>query len=104
MNTWAPLFNKIVDSSIWDEQLHVRVMFVTLLALKDADHVVWGYDEYRLKKRANMSLEQVQDSLKVLSSPDRLRPNQPHEGRRIEKVHSEDGMQSGWLVLNGEIS
>ena len=57
MDTFVPLFSKLVDSSLWDEPDHVVKVFLTMLALK------------------------------VLSSPDkkRLEP-QPHQGRRIAKV------------------
>jgi hypothetical protein len=97
MNTWCPLFSKIVDSSVWTEALHVRVVFVTMLALKDADHCC-RYNAFALGRRANIPEKDVIDALRVLSSPDksRLEP-QPFDGRRIEKT------QDGWLILNGEL-
>lgn len=96
MNTWSPLFSKVVDSSIWHEPYFVRVLFMTMLALKDADHVV-RCNAFMLASRAHMTEKEVLDGLKVLSSPDkkRLEP-QKFEGRRIQRV------EDGWLVLNGE--
>ena len=80
---------------MWDEPYHVRVLWVTMLAIKDFDHVV-RKNEYQLHKRANMSLEEVGEALRVLSSPDTRRPDQPFEGRRIDKV------EDGYLILNGQ--
>lgn len=96
MRTWAPLWNGIVDSSIWDEEDHVFRVFIGLMAMKDADHIV-RLSAYQIAKRTRRTEVEVLDALKVLSSPDtkRLEP-QPHEGRRIKAV------EEGWLVLNGD--
>lgn len=95
-NTWAPLWSRIVDSSIWSEPDTVRIVFVTMLAKKDSDHVVRA-TAFNIAKWANKAEEEVLKALKVLSSPDKRRVEpQPHEGRRIEKV------EDGWLMLNGE--
>lgn len=96
MRTWAPLWNGIVESSIWDEPDAVVKVFLTMLAVKDADHIV-RKSAYQLGKLSRKSETEVLDALKVLSSADtkRIEP-QPFEGRRIEAV------EDGWLVLNGE--
>ncbi len=93
---WTPLWGKIVDSSIWREPDHVRIVFITMLALKDRDHIVRA-NAYNIANRANKTEAEVLDALRVLSEPDgkRLEP-QPHEGRRIKKV------PEGYLFLNGE--
>lgn len=96
MDAWAPLWSKIVDSSLWTEPLHVRVLFVTMMALKDRDHVV-RFNAFGLSQRAHMSEKEVMDGLKVLQAPDKKRlEKQDFDGRRVKKV---DG---GWLLLNGE--
>jgi len=96
MNTWAPLWSGIVDSSIWDEPDYVVKVFLTMMALKDSDHIYRG-NAYRLAKRSRKTEAEVLDALKILSSPDkkRLEP-QPYDGRRIKAV------EDGWLILNGE--
>lgn len=96
MNSWSPLFSKIVDSSVWTEPDYVCKVFITMLALKDSDHVV-RYNAFGLAARAHKTEKEVIDALKVLSSPDkkRLEP-QPHDGRRIQRV------DDGWLILNGQ--
>lgn len=97
MNTWAPLWSGIVESSLWAESDAVRIVFVTMLALKDSDHIVRA-SAFSLARRANKTEKEVLAALKILSSPDKKRvEKQPHDGRRIEKV------EDGWLVLNGEL-
>lgn len=95
MNTWAPLFSKIVDSSIWLEPDYVVKVFLTMLAKKDSDMVVRG-SAFNIAQWAKKSEQETLDALKILSSPDtkRIEP-QPHEGRRIQRV------EDGWLILNG---
>jgi hypothetical protein len=96
MNTWTPVWSKLPDSSIWLESKEVKILFMTMLAIKDRDHVV-RYSAFELARKANLTEQEVLDSLKVLESPDtkRLEP-QEHEGRRIARV------EDGWLMLNGE--
>jgi hypothetical protein len=101
MNTWTPIFSKIVDSSIWAEPDYVCKVFITMLALKDADQVV-RHNAYAIGKKCwpgdDEAEERAIKALKIMSSPDKRRiEKQPYEGRRIEKV------EDGWLVLNGEV-
>lgn len=94
--SWAPLFSKIVDSSIWQEPDDVVKIFLTMLAKKESDHVVRG-NAYMIGKWAKKEEQEVIDALKVLSSPDTKRiEKQPYDGRRIERV------DDGWLILNGQ--
>lgn len=86
-----------MDSSVWEEPYFVRVLFMTLMALKDPDHVV-RKTSYALSKRGNMTEQEVMDGLKILSEPDKRRVEpQPFEGRRIQQ---QDG--GGWLILNAQ--
>lgn len=96
MKGWAPLWSGIVESSIWDEPDHVRIVFVTMLAMKDPDHVV-RMTAYNIARASRKTETEVLEALKILMSPDtkRVEP-QPFEGRRIEKV------PDGYLILNGE--
>lgn len=95
MNFWAPLSDGIVDSSIWEEPDHVFRAFIGMLSLKGADHIV-RMDSYKLHRRLHMDHALVLDALKVMSSPDKRRLGQPHEGRRLAAV------EGGWIFLNGE--
>lgn len=101
MNSFAPLFSNIVDSSLWSEDDHVCKVFVTLLAIKNADHVAritafalgrkcWPLDPENSERRAL-------DALAILAAPDTKRiEKQPYDGRRIERT------EDGWRVLNGQ--
>lgn len=95
-DTWTPLWSKIVDSSIWSEPDTVRIVFITMLAKKDSDHIVRG-TAFNIAKWANKSEAEVIQALKVLAAPDKHRiEKQPFDGRRIEKH------EDGWFMLNGE--
>lgn len=95
MNSWAPLSDGIVDSSIWEEPDHVFRVFIGMMSLKGPDHIV-RLDSYKLSRRLHMEHPVVLDALKVLESPDTKRPDQPHDGRRLQAV------EGGWFFLNGE--
>jgi hypothetical protein len=103
MNTWSPIWSGIVDSSLWEEDGDVVKVFVTMLAVKDSDHIC-RLDAYRIAKKCNFKSEdggvdevKVLRILQILASPDNRRSvKQEYEGRRIRAV------EDGWLVLNGE--
>lgn len=93
---WAPVFSKIVDSSIWRESDTVVKVFLTMLAKKHSDHVVYA-NAFMIGEWAKKGEQEVLDALHVLASPDTKRiEKQPFDGRRIEKV------EGGWKILNGE--
>lgn len=96
MDSWSPIFSRIVDSSLWSEYDFVVKVFLTMLAKKDRDNVVRG-SAYNISQWAKKTEAETLEALRILAAPDtrRLEP-QPHEGRRIERV---DG---GWLILNGK--
>lgn len=95
MTGYTKLFAEIVESTIWQEPNDCRVLWITLLALKDREHVCRATIPY-LAKVANISVEQVEEYLARFQEPDKYSRSQEHEGRRISKV---DG---GWFILNGE--
>lgn len=96
MNTWAPIWSASPDSSLWDESDVVFKVFWTMMAIKDADHVV-RFSAYQIGRKARKTEHETLEALRVLSEPDtkRLEP-QEYDGRRIEKV------EDGWLILNGQ--
>lgn len=93
--SYTPVFEKIIDSSIWQEALFIRVLWVSMLALKRRDHIV-HLNVNELSVQCHMPQADVEAGLLVLSSPDRIHIGQPDDGRRIEKV------EDGWFILNGE--
>lgn len=101
MNTFAPIFSKIVDSSLWSEPDFVCKAFLTLIAIKDSDHVA-RINAFALGRKCwplepDKAEKQAIEALKILQAPDKKRIEpQPHDGRRITKV------DDGYLVLNGQ--
>jgi hypothetical protein len=86
-----------VDSSLWQEPYFVRVLFTSMLALKDRDFIVRPLDTFKLKTRAHMEEQEVIDGLAILMAPDKRRIGpQEFDGRRIEEVAG-----VGWKILNG---
>lgn len=82
----------------------MRLMFLTMLMVRDPDHVV-RLPLRVLAKKANLSADRdeayrlAEEAVKVLEEPDeRSHDNQEYQGRRLRKLEG-DG---GWLVLNGE--
>src|SRR6516162_3311913 len=91
---YTKIFSSLIASTIWREDDKTRLVWITLLALKDERHVVMG-SVPGLADLARVSLEECQRALEKLSAPDTWSGNQEHEGRRIEKC------EGGWLILNG---
>lgn len=92
---YTKLFADLVASSIWDEDNVTRIVWVTMLALKDRDHYVRGTEVY-LAAASRVTLEECQRALGKLRGPDPKSRNQREEGRRIR---DEPG---GWTVINGD--
>lgn len=93
MSGYTPLFQSITTSSIWAEDVYTRILWVTMLALKDAQGLVEGVPS-GLARSANIPIEECRKGLLKLESPDDESRSQEFEGRRIRKV---DG---GWQVIN----
>lgn len=101
MNTFAPVFSQITESSLWSEEDFVCKAFITLLAIKDMNHIA-HVNAFVLGKKCwpgdPTAEKKALDAIKILSSPDTKRiEKQEHDGRRIKKT--EDG--TGYLILNG---
>lgn len=92
---YTKLFSSIVASTIWREDDKTRIVWITMLAMKDERHVVEASIP-GLADLARVSLKECESALEKLSSPDKYSRNQEHQGRRIEKC------EGGWKILNGE--
>lgn len=90
------LFQKILDSSIWLEPDHVRLVFVTMIAAMDENGVVNFACAQNVADRARVTLCNAESAIGVLESPDKFNPHQEHDGRRIERI------EGGWLILNAK--
>lgn len=98
--SYAPIFDTMLGSSLWEESYEVRVCFVSMLVMKDHNFIVRGTAKH-ISRMANMKEQEVIECLKILESPDSRRVEvQEFEGRRIRRVN-EAGHVPAWLILNG---
>ena len=90
------LDSTIVDSSLWCEPLHVRVVFISFVAKKNANGFV-QVERPGMIRACNVTDEQFDDAIARLEGPDPASRTKANEGRRLLKV---DG---GWVVLNHQL-
>jgi len=83
----------IINSSLWNEPLATRVVWITLLALQDCDGFV-SSSKSGLKRYSNVTCNDFDIALACLEGPDDDSRTQEHDGRRIKKI------EGGWLILN----
>lgn len=79
---YAKLFSRITESSLIEESITTRWVFVAMLAIAEPDGTVIGTD-IAIARRINVPLKDFEESMKVLMSEDRDSNNQDHEGARI---------------------
>jgi hypothetical protein len=94
--SFVPIFSPVINSSLWEESAATRLVFLTMLSLKDRDHIFRCKTIEGAARSANLALDDVRAAINVLESPDRRNSDQPHEGRRIART------PEGWLILNGQ--
>ncbi len=95
MSGFTKLFADIVTSTVWQEPNDCRVLWITILALKDEVNICRATVP-ALAKICNITIEECEGYLTKFQEPDPYSRSQEFEGRRIQSV---DG---GWYVLNGE--
>lgn len=95
MAGYTKLFSSILDSTVWQESKETRLVWVTMLVMKNRNQIVEA-SVPGLAKRAGVAISEAEMALERLKEADPYSRTQEHEGRRIKDV---DG---GWLVLNGE--
>lgn len=92
---FAKLFSRITESSLMEEDIETRYVFVMLLAIADPTGHVIGTD-VAIARRINVPLSTFRTSRDKLMSPD-IDSNSPEEeGRRI--LHSEG--ERGYKMVN----
>lgn len=92
---YTKLFSSIVASTIWREDDKTRIVWITMLAMKNERHVVEA-SLPGLADMARVTIKECEAAVAKLESPDKWSRNQANHGRRIEKC---DG---GWKILNGQ--
>ena len=90
---YTKLFHEILDSTIWQEELEVKIVWITMLAMTDEFGKV-AASVPGLAKRAGVSVPECEKALKKFQQPDRWSRSQEFEGRRIKVV------EGGWELLN----
>lgn len=93
LSGYTKLSSSILASTIWRESNETRLVWITMLALADADGVVEA-SVPGLSDLARVPLPACEEALRALQAPDPYSRTVAHDGRRIEPV---DG---GWLLLN----
>lgn len=95
MTGYTKLFSSLVASTIWREDDKTRILWITMLAMKNREHVVEASIP-GLADFSRMSISDCEAALEKLKSPDPYSRTKKFEGRRIEEV------PGGWKILNGE--
>lgn len=93
MAGYTPVFRAILQSTVWDEAPHVKVVWLTMLLMCDKN----GFVESTIPGLARSSVvtrEQCIEAIERLSSPDPDSKTKAQEGRRIVKV------DDGWQLVN----
>lgn len=94
MYGYTKLFSSILTSTIWQEDIETKIVWITLLALRDHRNIAEGSIP-GLAHLAGVSIQACEHALEKLKAPDQYSRTKDHEGRRIEDV------PGGWLILNG---
>lgn len=92
---YCKLASGIILSTIWREDDHTRILWITMLAVKGRDHRVRA-SVPGLAAVANIPLDSCRAGLLKLMAPDPDSRTKEHEGRRIAEC------DDGWMILNGE--
>jgi hypothetical protein len=90
---FTKLFSSLTASTIWREEDHTRLVWITMLAMSDKHGIVIA-SVPGLADLARVSLDKTVLALQKLSSPDEWSATTEYEGRRIEKI------DRGWRLLN----
>ena len=90
---FTKLYATILTSSVWSLDNATRILWITMLALSDANGFV-AASLVGLAHLAHLTLPETKAALEKLEGKDEFSRTPDHEGRRIKPI---DG---GWLILN----
>jgi hypothetical protein len=93
MTGYTKLFSSIVTSTVWQEDLETKVVWITMLAMSDA-HGFVNATVPGLSHIAGVSVEKTREAVAKFLSPDPDSRTKHDEGRRIREV------PGGWRLLN----
>lgn len=95
IDTWSPLFSSIVQSSVWGQPPHVKIVWITMLALKDKAGFV-ASSVSGLARASVVTMAQCHEALEIFESPDADSKSQENEGMKVRRV------EGGWMILGHE--
>lgn len=93
--SYTKLSHRILDSSVWQEPDHVRLVWITMLAMVDERGEVQA-SVPGLAARARVPMDQCLDALNTLGKPDQWSACGDEDGRRIVPV------RGGWRLVSHE--
>lgn len=96
MEGFTKLFHSILFSTIWEEDDATVRIWVTMMAMVNADGVVEA-SVPGLARAAHKSIPEVEIALAKFMAPDKYSRTPDFEGRRIEEV------SGGWRLLNHDL-
>jgi len=91
---FVKLFNIFLTSTINEQAYHIRLVWITCLLLADKNGN-FRTTPQALARRANVTVEEAEEALDHLLSPDRFSSSPEAEGRRLERVS-----QNEWTITN----
>lgn len=95
MSSFALLFSKILESSIWvTGTKEVRILWITMLAMKDKEGVVRAA-LVGLADRAKLKKSECESALRVLMAPDPEDTSGVEGGVRVKEIPG-----TGWQIVN----
>lgn len=83
------------QSSLWAEDAETCKLWITILALKDRNHIVTK-NLIGLSHASRIPIDRTREIIEKFLSPDPYSTTPDHEGRRLKEL------PEGYLVLNGE--
>lgn len=92
---YTKLFSSILASSVWQENLPTKIVWITMLALRNERNEVEA-SLPGLAKFAGVTMEECEIAVKKFEGPDQYSRNADNDGRKVERC------QAGWRILNGE--
>ncbi len=95
METYSKLASSIIRSTVWRQPDHIRLMWITILALKDRDGEVMG-SVGGMADAARITEEQAEEAIACLMAPDPKSRTKDLEGRRLVAI------RGGWRVVTHE--
>ena len=90
--SFTKLHSSLLASTVWNAPDHVRLVWITLLAMADQDGLVEASIP-GLAVLARLSVESTREAVTLLESPDADSRSKEHDGRRILPT---DG---GWQIV-----